>query len=61
MRTIGTITTKERKMFPSEMVILVATAAARDSGKKLLAPSMDITSEYIGYLCDSLVKRSYLK
>ena len=48
-------------MFPSEMVILMATAAVRDSGKKLLNSPMDITSEYIGYLYDSLVRRGYLK
>ena len=48
-------------MFPSEMVILMATAVARDSGKKLLTRPMDVTGEYIGYLNDSLVRRGYLK
>ncbi len=48
-------------MFPSEMVILMAIAGAGDSGKKLLTRPMDVTGEYIGYLCDSLVRRGYLK
>ena len=48
-------------MFPSEMVILMAIAVARDSGKKLLTRPMDVTGEYIGYLYDSLVRRGYLK
>ena len=48
-------------MFPSEMVILMAIAVNKDTGKKLLARPMDVTSEYIGYLYDSLVKRGYLK
>jgi predicted transcriptional regulator len=52
---------KGEEMFPSEMVILMAIAANKDSGKKLLARPMDITSEYIGYLYSSLVNRGYLK
>ena len=48
-------------MFPSEMIILMAIAVARDSGKKLLTQSMDVTGEYIGYLRDSLGRRGYLK
>ena len=48
-------------MFPSEMVILMAIAVARDSSKKLLTRPMDVTGEYIGYLNDSLVRRGYLK
>ncbi len=48
-------------MFPSEMVILMAIAAARDSGKGLLARQTDVVGEYIGYLYDSLVKRGYIK
>jgi len=48
-------------MFPSEAAILMAIAVARDSGKKLLAHPMDVVGEYIGYLCDSLIKRGYLK
>ena len=48
-------------MFPSEMVILMATAVARDSGKKLLTRPMDVTGEYVGYLYNSLARRSYLK
>ncbi len=48
-------------MFPSEMAILMAIASTRDSGKKLLTRPMDVVGEYIGYLCDSLVSRGYLK
>ena len=48
-------------MFPSEMAILMAIASTRDSGKKLLTRPMDVVGEYIGYLCESLVKRGYLK
>ena len=48
-------------MFPSEMVILMAIAGARDSGKKLLMQPTDVISEYIGYLYDSLVKRGYIR
>jgi len=48
-------------MFPSEMIILMAISASEDTGKKLLTRPMDITSEYIGYLYHSLVKRGYLK
>ena len=48
-------------MFPSEMAVLMAIVSTRDSGKKLLARPMDVVGEYIGYLCDSLVKRGYLK
>ncbi len=48
-------------MFPSEILILIATAVARDSGKKLLTYPMDVTDEYSGYLYDSLVKRGYLE
>ncbi len=48
-------------MFPSEMAILMAIALTRDSGKKLLTRPMDVVGEYIGYLCDSLVSRGYLK
>jgi len=48
-------------MFPSEMIILMAIAANKDTGKKLLTRPMDVTSEYIGYLYDSLVNRGYIK
>ena len=48
-------------MFPSEMVILMAIAVTRDSGKNLLTRPTDVTGEYIGYLCSSLVRRGYLK
>lgn len=48
-------------MFPSEMVILMAIAVARDTGKELLIRSTDVISEYIGYLYDSLGRRGYIK
>ena len=48
-------------MFPSEMAILMAIAVTRDSGKKLLTRPMDVVGEYVGYLCDSLVSRGYLR
>ena len=47
-------------MFPSEMVILVAVAANCYSQERV-KKWMDMEGEYIGYLCDSLAKRSYLK
>ena len=48
-------------MLPSEMVILMAFAISKNSGTNLLTRPMDVTSEYIGYLYHSLVKRGYLK
>ena len=48
-------------MFPSEMVILMAIAVTRDSGKELITRPMDVIGEYIGYLYDSLVRRGYIK
>jgi len=51
----------KRKMFPSEMAILMAIAVTSDSGKKLLNRPMDVVGIYIGYLYDSLVRRGYLK
>jgi len=51
----------KRSMFPSEMAILMAIAAARDTGKELLIPPIDVIREYISYLCDSLVRRGYIE
>ena len=48
-------------MFLSEAVILMTIAMNKDSGKKLINRSMDVTGEYIGHLSDSLVSRGYLK
>ena len=48
-------------MFPGEMVILMAIAINKDTGKELLTRPMDITSEYIGNIYNSLVNRGYLK
>jgi len=48
-------------MFLGEMAILMAVAVTQGSNKKLLTRPMDVTGEYIGYLCNSLVRRGYLK
>jgi len=48
-------------MLPSEMIILMATVVNTKTGNKLLTHPMDVTSEYIGYLYNSLVNRGYLK
>ena len=48
-------------MLPGEMVILMAIAITRDSGKKLLTRPMDINGQYVDYLYDSLVERGYLR
>jgi len=47
-------------MFPSETAILMDIARNKDSGKQLANRAMDVVSEYIGYLCDSLVRRGYI-
>ena len=47
-------------MLPSEMIILMAITINKNTGQKLLTRPMDVTSEYIGYLYDSLVNRGYL-
>ena len=48
-------------MLPSEMIILMAIAVNKSSSQELLTRPMDITSEYIGYLYNSLVTRGFLK
>lgn len=48
-------------MLPSEMIILMAISINKSTGQKLLTHPMDVTSEYIGYLYNSLVNRGYLK
>ena len=48
-------------MLPSEMVILMAITSNKNTNQKLRTSQMDITSEYIGYLYNSLVNRGYLK
>ena len=48
-------------MFPSEMVILMAIAVGKDTGKELLTRPMDVTGEYVGYLYNSLVNLDYLR
>jgi len=50
-----------KRMFPSEMVILMDIARNKDSGKQLMNRPMDVINEYICYLCDSLVRRGYIK
>ena len=47
-------------MLPSEMIILMAISINKNTGQKLLTRPMDVTSEYIGYLYNSLVNRGYL-
>ena len=48
-------------MFPSETIILMDIARNKDSGKQLINRPMDVINEYICYLCDSLVRRGYIK
>ncbi len=48
-------------MLPSELVILMAITINKNTGQKLLTSPMDITSEYIGYMFNSLENRGYLK
>ena len=47
-------------MFPSEIVLLMAVAGSKSSGNQLYNKQMDVISEYVGYLYDSLVKRGYI-
>jgi Mn-dependent DtxR family transcriptional regulator len=51
----------EDSMLPSEMIILMAISINKNTGQKLLAQPMDVTSEYVGYLYNSLVNRGYLR
>ncbi len=46
-------------MLPGEMIILMAIVESGELGKKLVNSPMDVTGEYIGYLCESLVRRGY--
>jgi len=55
------LSTGGKRMFPSEMVILMDIAKNKDSRKQLVNRPMDIINEYISYLCDSLVRRGYIK
>jgi len=48
-------------MLPSEMLILMAITINKSTGRKLLTSQMDVTSEYIGYMFNSLVNRGFLK
>jgi predicted transcriptional regulator len=47
-------------MLPGEIIILIAIVESGELGKKLVNSPMDVTSEYIGYLYNSLVKRGFL-
>lgn len=47
-------------MFPREMLILMAIASAGDAGVHIMNRPQDISSEYIDYQYNSLVKRGYL-
>ena len=58
---LGINGTEEKRIFPSEMVILMAIAGTRDFGKELLTRPMDVTGQYISCLYDSLVRRGYIK
>jgi predicted transcriptional regulator len=48
-------------MLPSEMIILMAISMNKNNGQKLLSRPLDVTTEYIGYLYNSLVNRGYLR
>lgn len=48
-------------MLPSELVILMAISINKRTGQKLLTNPLDVTSEYMSYLFNSLVNRGYLK
>lgn len=48
-------------MFSTEILVLMAIAGAGDSHSKVLTRRMDVTGEYIGDLCDSLVRCDYVK
>ena len=48
-------------MLPSEMEIMLAIALNKNIAKKLVDGSMDVISEYFGYLFNSMVKRGYIK
>ena len=48
-------------MFPSEMVILMAIAASGSSGKELITRPIDVASQYVDSLYNSLVWCGYLK
>jgi predicted transcriptional regulator len=48
-------------MLPSEMIILMAISMNKNTGQKLLSRPLDVTTEYIGYLYNSLVNRGYLR
>jgi predicted transcriptional regulator len=52
---------REDNMLPSEMIILMAIVVNGKISRKLLSRPLDISSEYIGYLYNSLVNRGYLK
>lgn len=60
LMTVDIIQEQEERMLPSEMIILMAISINKNTGQKLLTRPMDVTSEYIGYLYNSLVNRGYL-
>ena len=47
-------------MFPSEIEILMNIARNKDAARQLVNRPMDVLSEYINYLCDSLATRGYI-
>jgi len=48
-------------MFPSQTLVMKSVAGAKNSVRKLPDRPMDVINEYIGYYCNSLVSRGYLK
>jgi len=48
-------------MFPSEMVVLMAMAATRQSITGSLGWPGDVSYEHVNYLYNSLVQRGYLR
>ena len=48
-------------MFPSEIAVLAAIEEAEELTPKQLTHVTDITGVQLRYLCDSLVRRGYLR
>jgi len=48
-------------MFPSEMAVLMAIAAAGESIKGLPCRPTDVSGDYVAHLYSSLVRRGYLR
>ena len=48
-------------MLNSEMIILMSIALSENANKTLISRSIDVLSEYIENLYESLIKRGYMK